>query len=162
MLALVLLGVESVEPHSFIHASFANMTVDMTYSHDILPAMVIALFVSGITAAIFKNWVIGLWAVGLILLHELMDLLVGFEHYWFGPGETTFGLGLYTRSPVLGITIELVICAGLLAWYMKTRAAAGHRLSKGASITLYSVLVGSTAALLLMANQSLSEVASAL
>ena len=77
MLALVSLGVESVEPHSFIHASFANMTVDMTYSHDILPAMVIALFVSGITAAIFKNWVIGLWAVGLILLHELMDLLVG-------------------------------------------------------------------------------------
>ena len=91
-----------------------------------------------------------------------MDLLVGFEHYWFGPGETTFGLGLYTKLPVLGITIELVFCAGLLAWYLKRREADGHRLSGGAKTTLVVVLLGFTVALLLMANQPLSELFSKL
>lgn len=162
MVALVWLGIESIEPHSFMDASFANMKVDMTYSHDILPVILITLLVGGATAALFRNWVMGLWAVGLIALHELMDLLVGFEHYWFGPGETTYGLGLYTKLPVLGIAIELVICAALLTWYLKRREAAGHQLGRGAKITLFGVLVGATAALLLMANQPLSALVSAL
>jgi hypothetical protein len=115
MIALVLAGVESIEPRSFMHASFANMRVEMTYSHDILPVMVITLIVARVTAAIFRSWLLGLWAIGLITLHEIMDLLVGFHHYWFGPDGTPLGLGLYNRLPVLGIGIELVICAGLVA-----------------------------------------------
>jgi len=157
MLALVLVGVESVEPSSFVEASFANMVVDMTYSHDILPVLIIAVVVALIVAALFKSTTMGLWALGLIVLHELMDLLVGFEHYWFGAGETVFGFGLYTSAPVMGILIEVAICVGLLVWYLKKRAASGNGLSRAATLILYGVLVGSTASLLLMANQSLGK-----
>ena len=54
---------------------------------------------------------------GLTVLHELMDLLAGFEHFWFGSdtqlGGTVFELGLYNAAPLAGILIELALEHGL-------------------------------------------------
>ncbi|MEP1471583.1 MAG: hypothetical protein ABJK25_11470 [Halieaceae bacterium] len=161
MVTLVVLGVETVEPTGFFDASFRHMVVDMTYSHDIAPALVWSLVFAGIAAIAFKSLKLAAIVLGLTVLHESMDLLVGFEHYWFGLPETedaaVFGFGLYNSAPVMGILIEAVICSALIIWYVKKRAATGKPVSTFSQRLLWAVLVGATLGLLAMANQSLAS-----
>ena len=90
--------------------------------------------------------------------------MVGFEHFWFGQPESAgapvFGLGLYNKAPVVGILMEAVICAGLIVWYAKKRAVVGKPVPVFSQRLLWTVLVGSTLALLAMANQSLASLVS--
>ncbi len=161
MVSLVMAGVETVEPSGIFDASFRYMVVDMTYSHDIAPVLVWSVLFAVIAGVVFKSSRLALIVLGLILLHESLDLLVGFEHFWFGQPESAdaavFGLGLYNRAPVAGILIEVAICAGLIVWYVKKRASLGKPVSVFSQRLLWAVLVGSTLSLLAMANQSLSS-----
>ncbi|MFK8020937.1 MAG: hypothetical protein AB8B86_14300 [Pseudomonadales bacterium] len=164
MLALVMIGVEEIAPANFFAASFRSMVVDMTYSHDIAPVIAWSLLFTVITLIAFKSTKLALIVLGLTVLHELMDLLVGFKHYWFGMPEqqdaAAFGFGLYTSAPVTGILIELAICIGLLIWYFRRRATDGAPVLQRSKVTLAAVLVGFTAFLLLIANQSMIELVS--
>jgi len=161
MVALVLVGVESIEPSGIFDTSFRHMVVDMTYSHDIAPVLFWSLLFAVITGVVFKSLRLAAIVLGLVLLHESMDLLVGFEHFWFGAPESedaaVFGFGLYNKAPVLGILVEVAICAGLIVWYVKKRASFGKPISVFSQRLLWGVLVGSTLALLAMANQSLAS-----
>ncbi len=161
MVALVIVGVETVEPVGIFDASFRHMVVDMTYSHDIAPVLFWTLFFTLITGLAFKSVKLAVIVFGLTALHEFMDLLVGFEHFWFGKPESgdaaVFGFGLYNTAPVAGLLIEVAICAGIVIWYLNKRSAVGKPVSKFSRRTLCAVLVGSTMALLAMANQSLAS-----
>ena len=161
MVALVLVGVESIEPSGIFDTSFRHMVVDMTYSHDIAPVLFWSLLFAVITGVVFKSLRLAAIVLGLVLLHESMDLLVGFEHFWFGAPESedaaVYGFGLYNKAPVLGILVEVAICAGLIVWYVKKRASFGKPISVFSQRLLWGVLVGSTLALLAMANQSLAS-----
>ncbi|MEP5569473.1 MAG: hypothetical protein ABJN62_16645 [Halioglobus sp.] len=164
MVALVMAGVETVEPGGIFDASFRHMVVDMTYSHDIAPVLVWSALFAIIAGVAFKSLRLAAIVLGLILLHESMDLLVGFEHFWFGPPESeeaaVFGLGLYNTAPVPGILLEVAICTALIIWYVKKRASFGKPVSVFSQRLLWGVLVGCTLALLAMANQSLSSLIS--
>lgn len=161
MIALVFIGVESVEPSNFFEASFRHMVVDMTYSHDILPVIVWSILFAIITLCVFRSLAFAFIVFGLTVLHELMDLLVGFKHFWFGIPQdasgTVYGLGLYNTAPVLGIIIEIGICAGILAWYFHKRAALDAPVARRSKIILCSVLLGFTTFLIVIANQSLTD-----
>lgn len=162
MVTLVIAGIETIKPEGFFDASFLHMSVDMTYSHDILPVLIACLLLAGLSGLIFKSLRLASIVLGLVLLHELLDLLVGFQHFWFGipsdPGSATvFGLGLYNSNPVLGILAEAAMCAAILLWYLRRRRLAGHALSRGAQGILWAVLVAGTLCLLPMANQSLAS-----
>lgn len=165
MLFFVMIGIERVEPTNFFEASFRHIVVDMTYSHDIIPVIIWALLFAVLTLALFKSKRLALIVFGLTVLHELMDLLVGFEHYWFGaPSNSeamTFGFGLYNTAPVIGILIELALCAALLIWYFRQRAKNNSPVRKQSKIVLSAVLLGFTAFLLVIANQSLVDLFSA-
>ena len=165
MVALVMVGVETVEPSGIFDTSFRHMVVDMTYSHDIAPVLVWSVLFAVVAGVVFKSLRLAAIVLGLILLHESMDLLVGFEHFWFGIPEsseeaTVFGLGLYNKAPVAGILIEVAICAGLIIWYVRKRASLGKPISVSSQRLLWGVLVGCTLALLAMANQPLSSLLS--
>ena len=161
MVILVISGVESVVPKNFFEASFRHMSVDMTYSHDILPVLGWSLLFAVITLLVFKSSKLAVIVFGLTVLHELMDLLVGFEHFWFGIPEessgTVFGLGLYNSAPVTGIVVELAICAGILAWYFRKRAFDGSPVVRRSKVMLCGVLLGFTTFLIAIADQSLLE-----
>lgn len=161
MVTLVLLGVETIEPRGIFEASFRHMVVDMTYSHDVAPVLIWTTLFTVIAGVAFKSPRLAIIVLGLTLLHEALDLLVGFEHYWFGhpssPDAPVFGLGLYNNAPVIGIFIELAVCAGLIIWYVKKRASVGKPVSAFTQRVLWAVLVGCTVTLLPIANQSLAS-----
>ena len=156
MIAFVLMGIESILPPQFLQASFMNMRVDMTFSHDLLPVLGWSIALAVVAGIVFNNRMVALWVFALMILHELFDTAIGFKHYIFGPETQSFGFNLYNTQPVLGIIIEALICFGIVTWYAKKRSDQGTPISRSTKIGLYAILVGGTVGLLAMANQPLS------
>lgn len=156
MIALVLVGIESVTPEQFFQASFLNMRVDMTYSHDLLPVLGWSAGLAVFAGIVCRNVLAVVWVLALCILHELFDTAVGFTHYVFGPETTAFGFNLYNTQPVLGIIIEALVCFGILTWYLNKRSGQEATVATNVKIGLYAILVGATIGLLAIANQPLS------
>lgn len=158
MFSFVLLGIEKLTPSQIMEVTFFNIDQNMMYSHDIVPVILISLVVAVIAGAAFKSMRVALWVLGLGILHELLDLTVGFYHNWFGPGTAQFGLNSYIRAPVASLVFEALLCAGIVTWYVRKRAADGQPVSKRTKYTLYGLLVGGTLALLPIAVKPLGEI----
>lgn len=158
MLAFVFMGYESISPKNFFNASFMNMQAEMHFSHDILPLAVTALIVSAIVGLLFKNKRLFFIALGLMLLHEVLDMLVGFKHFMSPKHTEAFGLGLYNTMPMLGIAFEAIFCIIILFWYLRKRASLGHPLKISAQIILWGTLVGTTIAMALIAKVPLANI----
>lgn len=157
MLALVFMGYESISPENFFKVSFMNMQAQMHFSHDILPLAITALAISIIVGLLFKSKRLFFIALGLMLLHEALDLLVGFKHSISPSHAEAYGFGLYNTMPILGIAIETVLCIIVLAWYLRRRSSLGHPLKSSAKIILWGTLVGTTIAMALIAKIPLAS-----
>lgn len=140
-LILALAGVEPTTPASLLDASFMNLRVAMTYSHNLLPAVAQGLLVGAIVFAICKRRELALWCGGLTLLHVLCDLLVGFEHQLLGPQSPAVSLNTYGLMPEVALAIELAFSIGCVAWYRHAEASRGRPLSRGRLAALYGVFV---------------------
>lgn len=156
MLLLVWLGMERLEPANFLEVAFASMTSEMLISHDIIPVLGWTALFGVAVYAVLRDHVIALWCAALVLVHEVFDLLVGFEHYVLGPDTVGLGFNLYNKAPVSGLLIEAAICAGVVFWFCRRRAARGKPASMRLQVGLYGLLVGSTLATLLVAHRPLS------
>lgn len=157
MLILVQLGIEHIEPTDFLSLSFGNSRSDMWLTHDIVPAAGWAIVAGLLFGTLSRDRVVGLWCAGLVVVHELCDLLVGYEHHWMGAGSGVAGLNLYQRAPVVGLLIEAGLCAVLIMWFLRHRAASGRKTSRRLVIGLFGILVGGTLASLPIATHSISE-----
>lgn len=153
MLFFVIVGFESFLPHEFhpFETKFYEMKTDMLYSHDIVPVFGWALIFAGFAFAISRRRDIAVWCFALVVIHEAMDLVVGFKHYVAGQGTAGLGLALYQNAPLIGLLIEALICAAIVLWFIKTRAQRGVEVSTRLKWVLYGVLVGGTAFTLPMA-----------
>lgn len=160
MLAFVFMGYESISPENFFKVSFMNMQAEMHFSHDILPLALTAVIVSAIVGLLFKSKRLFFIALGLMLLHEVLDMLVGFKHF-LSPNHTqAFGLGLYNTMPILGIAFEAIFCILILSWYLRKRERLGYPLKTSAKIILWGTLVGTTIAMTLIAKVPLASLIS--
>ena len=144
---LLVAGVEHMTPANPDVPKLHQMTIDMTYSHDLLP--VIGWFLLGALCgyALTRTWVGAAWLGGLVLLHEILDMLSGFYHYVFGPESGRIGLGLYEVAPLIAIAIELIVCLTCVWWFLRNTAAGPVR-----SVGLYGVMVIGCVVLLPMAT----------
>lgn len=157
MLLFVSLGVEKLEPTNFLEAAFVTMHSEMFISHDIVPVLGWTALFSAAVWIFTGSRVITAWCAALVLLHEVFDLLVGFEHFVLGSDSPALGLNLYNRAPVTGLLVEAAICAVIVFWFCRHRAVRSEHVSITTQSGLYLLLVGSTLATLIMANQSLSS-----
>jgi hypothetical protein len=120
--ALHFLGLERTEPGDVFNATLSNMTVDMLYSHDLIPQLfwLAAIFLVGMLA--FKSTKIGLVGSALVAGHFILDLFSGHAHHIFGAESQDIALGLYATNVHLAIAIEVVFCA-IALWYFFTQDA---------------------------------------
>ena len=153
MLFFVSVGWESFEPHSYnpFTTKFYEMQTDMAWSHDLVPVGFWALVLAVIGWVVTKDRTVALWCAALVLVHEVFDLVVGFEHFVFGKETPSVGLQLYTKAALPGLLIEMALCAGLVWWFAHARTKQGRPLPKNVQIWLYAILVGGTVATLPMA-----------
>ena len=141
-LLLALLGIEPIHPDSVLDATFANIDVHMTYSHNLGPGIIQALVVFVLIRAWRSDTALALVCAGLSLWHVLCDLVVGFAHQFWDPSGAVISLNSYARFPVGAVMIELVYAAACLAWYFRAEAAAGRIVPRRSRIKLGVLFAG--------------------
>ena len=116
------LGFEPTGPSDVLNATLSNMTVNMLFSHDLLPQMFWVFIIFLIGKVLFKNTKIGLVGSALVIGHFVLDFFSGYPHHIFGEESHIVGLGLYTSNIFLAIGIEAVASAVIL-WYFFSQEA---------------------------------------
>ncbi|HUS22909.1 MAG TPA: hypothetical protein VMZ66_12960 [Aeromicrobium sp.] len=138
-LALALAGVEPTKPASLLDATFPNIDVHMTYSHNLIPGFLQGLIVFALVQLIWRDRPLALWCGALTVVHVLCDLLVGFKHELLGPNSPQVSLNTYGHAPVLAIAIELTFALGCVYAYLKSERRRERPVTRGRSFALYAV-----------------------
>ena len=113
------LGLERTEPSDVLNTTVSNMTVDMMYSHDLIPQILWLIIIFILGKVVFKDTKIGLVGSALVAGHFILDFFSGHPHHIFGADTAEAGLGLYASNVYLAIAIEAVFCVGILWYYFK-------------------------------------------
>ena len=125
------LGLEHTGPTDVLDTTLNNLSVDMLYSHDLLPQVfwVIVIFLIG--KVLFKHTKIGLAGAVLVVVHFILDLFSGHPHHIFGAETQDIAFGLYASNTFLAIAIEAVFIVVMLWYFFKQEANNGvQRTSK--------------------------------
>ena len=138
-LALALAGIEPTVPASLLDATFPNLKVQMTYSHNLVPGLVQGAIVFAVVQAIWRDRALALWCGALTIVHVLCDLVVGFKHELLGPDSPQVSLDTYGHMPVLAIAIELCFALACVCFYLRSEVRRGRPLTRGRSAALYAV-----------------------
>lgn len=141
MVVLVALGVESMVPFSMFEATLENLRVDMTYSHDLLPALAWTVGVGALGYAITRDGATAIWSAVLVAFHEVCDLVSGFYHYVFTSESPRVGLGLYTRAPEAALAIEVALGVVCVWYFVRSRDRRGRSVSPWAKRWLYALVI---------------------
>jgi len=113
------IGLETTTPVDVFDATLSNLSVDMLFSHDLLPQAfwLVVIFITG--KLIFKNIKIGLVGAALVAGHFVLDIFSGHAHHIFGAESPDIALGLYATHVYLAIAIEVVFTVVALWYFFK-------------------------------------------
>ena len=129
-LFLAIAGVEPVHPPSILDATFQNLDVHMTYSHNLGPNLILGVVVFITILLVYKSRKLALWCAFLTCLHVWCDYIVGFEHQVWGPGSMSVGLNSYGKFAEGAILIELVFAWLCLVYYALVKKRQGLPVSR--------------------------------
>lgn len=151
------LGLEPTNPSDAFDASLINMSVDMIYSHDLLPLLVWLIIGFTLGKLLFKSTQIGLVSMVLVLIHFVLDFFSGHIHHVFGAETMELGFGLYASNPYLAVAIEALFSIVALWYYFKEEAKMGNRRLQSNKIAIISVFAYGIVFMLLIATHSFRE-----
>ncbi|MCH4887598.1 hypothetical protein EZV73_08440 [Acidaminobacter sp. JC074] len=114
--------------------------LEMTYSHDIVPALILSFLSMLIIHLIYKNRSFTLWAGFLVIFHEVCDLLAGFSHHIMGPHTQALGFDFYRQNQVMAAIIEGMLAIICIGYYVKKRKDQNDPISRGSLIGLLTVV----------------------
>jgi len=151
------LGLEPTNPSDAFDASLINMSVDMVYSHDLLPLLVWLIIGFTLGKLLFKSTQIGLVSMVLVLIHFVLDFFSGHIHHVFGAETMELGFGLYASNPYLAVAIEALFSIVALWYYFKEETKMGNRRLQSNKIAIISVFAYGIVFMLLIATHSFRE-----
>lgn len=152
------LGLETTNPSDAFDATLNNMTVNMLYSHDLIPLLLWMVIVFVVGKFLFKSTKIGLVSVGLLVGHFVLDFFSGHMHHVFGEDTMEAGLGLYASNPYLAIGIEAVFCFFALLYFFSGEAKKGIQRTTKNKAAIIGVFVYGISFMLIIATQSFREI----
>lgn len=118
-------GLEATTPTDVLDTTLQSLTVDMLYSHDLLPQVfwMVVAFVIG--RALFKSSKVGVVGAAIVFGHFVLDLISGHPHHVFGADSIDISLGLYASNAYLAIGIEAVFTAIVMAYFFNKESKSG-------------------------------------
>lgn len=140
-LLLALFGVEPVSPPSLLDATLSNLQVAMTYSHNLVPAIVQGMVVTVLVWAGFRSRKLALWCGFLTTFHVLSDFVVGFEHQVMAPDSPRVSLNTYGTMPFAALAIEFMFSMACITWYQFEEKRQGRGLAPKRLLALYAVFI---------------------
>ncbi len=124
-------GLEKTGPEDVLNATLSNMSVNMLFSHDLVPQAFWLILIFIIGKMLSKSTKVALLGTLLVVGHFVLDFFSGHPHHFFGEHSQTIGLGLYATNVFLAIGIEAIFCILALMYFFKQDAANGiNRTSK--------------------------------
>ncbi len=124
------LGLEPTAPTDLLNVTLQSLSVDMMFSHDLLPVVGWGVLFGILGTFLFRDRRVGLATVALIGLHAVFDYLGGYPHHIFGPDTPVIGTGMYLTLPFVGIALEAVYIMFFLGWFfLEERRRGVERLS---------------------------------
>lgn len=152
------LGLEPTGPSDAFNATLSNMTVNMLYSHDLIPqiAWMTIAFIFG--RVVFKSTKIGLVGAALLVGHFVLDFFSGHPHHIFGEETHAVGLGLYASNVYLAIAIEAIFCVGALWYFFREDVINGKLRTSKNKAAIISVFVYGIVFMLMIATNSLRDI----
>ena len=151
------LGLEPTNPSDAFDASLINMSVDMVYSHDLLPLLVWLIIGFTLGKLLFKSTQIGLVSMALILMHFVLDFFSGHIHHLFGAETMELGFGLYASNPYLAVAIEALFSIAAIWYFFNEEAKKGIIRTTKNRIAIISVFAYGIIFMLLIATKSFRE-----
>ncbi|MBS9770616.1 MAG: hypothetical protein J7F05_09080 [Trichodesmium erythraeum GBRTRLIN201] len=119
------LGLEPTGPSDVFNATLRDMTVDMLYSHDLIPQLIWVFIIFLIGKILFKNTKVGLVGAALVVGHFVLDFFSGHPHHIFGEETHQVGLGLYATNVFLAIAVEAIFSIAVLWYFFQQEAHNG-------------------------------------
>lgn len=116
--------------------------LEMTYSHDIVPAAVLAVLAGLIIHLIYKDIKFTGWAIFLVVFHEICDLIAGFAHNVMGTDSARLGFDFYRQNQPMALIIEGTLAAACIIYFVVKRKQQGDPISKGKLAGLLAVVYG--------------------
>ena len=151
------LGIEPTNPSDAFDATLSNMTVDMVYSHDLLPLLIWLIIAFTLGKILFKSTQIGLVSMALVSIHFVLDFFSGHMHHLFGAETMELGFGLYASNPYLAIIIEALFSVVALWYFFREESKKGIKRTKKNKISIMSVFAYGIIFMLLIATHSFRE-----
>ena len=152
------LWIEPTNPSDAFDATLSNMTVDMVYSHDLLPLLIWLIIAFTLGKILFKSTQIGLVSMALVSIHFILDFFSGHMHHVFGAETMELGFGLYASNPYLAIIIEALFSIVALWYFFREEGKKGIVRTKKNRIAIISVFVYGIVFMLLIATKSFREI----
>jgi hypothetical protein len=150
-------GVEHTGPNDVFDTTLSNISVDMLFSHDLLPQVFWMGLIFLIGKALFKSNKIGLVAVGLVLVHFILDLFSGHAHHIFGAESQDIAFGFYATNAFLAIAIEAVFIVVTMWYFFKKDAELGILRTQKNKFAIIGLFVFGIVFMLSIATTSLRE-----
>ena len=152
------LGIEPTNPSDAFDATLSNMTVDMVYSHDLLPLLIWLIIAFILGKILFKSTQIGLVSMALVSIHFVLDFFSGHMHHVFGAETMELGFGLYASNPYLAILIEALFSLVALWFFFREEGKKGVIRTTKNRIAIISVFAYGIVFMLLIATHSFREI----
>lgn len=115
--------------------------LEMTLSHDLVPALVMATLVGIGLHLWFRSSKVTLVGMGLVLFHEVCDLLSGFAHHVSGPDTPRLGFDFYRTAPARAFAIELALASACLVYFLVERRRQGDPVPRFKMIVLCTIIL---------------------
>lgn len=150
-------NLEPTSPSDVFDTTLSNMTVDMLYSHDLIPQVIWLLIIFIFGKLVFKSTQIGLVGAALVLGHFVLDFFSGHPHHIFGADTADVALGLYATNVYLAIAIEAVFCIGMLWYFFKEETRLGNQRTPKNKAAIIGLFVFGIVFMLTIAKVSFRE-----
>lgn len=151
------LGLERTEPSDVLNTTVINMTVDMLYSHDLVPLILWLVIIFIIGKVVFKSTQIGLVSSALVLGHFVLDFFSGHPHHVFGAETQAVGLGNYATNVYQAISIEVFFIIVALWYFFSQEVKNGIQRTSKNKAAIIGVFVYGIVFMLSVATTSFRE-----
>ena len=152
------MGLEITMPHDAFDAALNNMSVNILYSHDLLPQVFWFALIYLVSKILFKSKQVAVMSVVILFGHFILDFLSGNMHHLFGENSMQVGLGLYASDPYLAVFIEAIFVVLTLWYFFKIDKTKGNQRSLTNKMAIISVFAYGIIFMLLIATQSFREI----
>jgi hypothetical protein len=95
--------------------------LEMTYSHDLVPVMIMTLIVTITIHFIYRNQSLTIWTLCLMVFHEICDLVAGFAHNVMGLNSPRLGTDFYRTAPLNAYLLELILSLICIVYFLYQR-----------------------------------------